>query len=152
MAAKQTPKSTKTTPEVAQEIGVAESTVRSWLSRYTCFVEGHHYIKEESGRTLWLEAGVEFLKTKSGEFSTATETVTINPGEEIIEPILEATAQQLAYIYFEKLPQRVVERIQQMLSNPSPQDAEVLQRAMQRSIAAGATHLIANSTTRRLQG
>jgi transposase len=151
MAAKQTPKSTKTTPEVAQEIGVAESTVRSWLSRYTCFVEGHHYIKEESGRTLWLEAGVEFLKTKSGEFSTVTEIETINPGEEIVEALLSATAQKLAYLYFEKLPQRTVERIQQMLSNPSSEDQEVLQRAMEQSITAGATHLIANSTTRRLQ-
>jgi predicted transcriptional regulator len=151
MAAKQTPKSTKTTPEVAQEIGVAESTVRSWLSRYTCFVEGHHYIKEESGRTLWLEAGVEFRKTKSGEFSTVTEIETINPGEEIVEALLSATAQKLAYLYFEKLPQRTVERIQQMLSNPSSEDQEVLQRAMEQSITAGATHLIANSTTRRLQ-
>jgi hypothetical protein len=152
MAAKQTPKSTKTTPEVAQEIGVVESTVRSWLSRYTCFVEGHHYIKEENGRTLWLEAGVEFLKTKSGEFSTVAAIETVNPGEEIIEPLLSATAQKLAYLYFEKLPQRTVERIQQMLNNPTPEDQEVIQKAMQHSIAAGATHLIANSTTRRLEG
>jgi hypothetical protein len=152
MATKNTPKSCKTTPEVAQQIGVAESTIRSWLSRYTCFVDGHHYIKDEHGRTLWLEAGIEFLTSNSGNFSTVADVATVEPGEEIINPILDASAEKLAYLYFEKLPERVILRIQQILNNPTPQDQEVLQQAMQRSIAAGATHLIANSTTRRLEG
>ncbi|PAX52060.1 hypothetical protein [Brunnivagina elsteri] len=153
MATKQ-PKSTLTTPQVAETIGVAESTVRSWLSRHTCFVEGHHYVKEESGRTLWLEAGVEFLKTRSKEFTDQVleNDIPTGTGEEIIEPLLDATATKLAHSFFQKLPQRTVSRIRQMLANPSDEDREILQQSVQQSIEAGATHLIANTTTRRLVG
>ncbi|MBW4667211.1 MAG: hypothetical protein KME60_07150 [Cyanomargarita calcarea GSE-NOS-MK-12-04C] len=141
-----------TTPQVAEAIGVAEGTVRSWLSRYTCFIENHHYIKEKNGRTLWLEAGVEFLKSRATEFAAPKVAESVAPGEEIIEPLLDATAQKLAYLYFRKLPQRTVERIQQMLHNPTQEDKEVLQQAMQQSIQAGSSHLIANSTAKRLAG
>ncbi|AKG21261.1 helix-turn-helix domain-containing protein [Calothrix sp. 336/3] len=149
---KQLPKSVLTTPQVAEAIGVAEGTVRSWLSRYTCFVEGHHYIKEESGRTLWLEAGVEFLKTRATDFATENATETVAPGEEIIEPLLEATSEALAYLFLEKLPERTVQKIKQMLHNPTDKDKEVLEVAKQKSIQSGASYLIANSTTRRLAG
>lgn len=145
----QLPKTVLTTPQVAAEIGVAESTVRSWLSRHTCFVEGYHYIKEDSGRTLWLEEGVNFLKSRSGEFSEP-EPDTVTFSDDVIDPLIEATAQALAYRYLEKLPSRTVQRIKQILSNPTEQDKEVLQRAVQQSINDGAFVLITNSTAKRL--
>lgn len=155
MPKQQLPKEVLTTPQVAELIGVKEGTVRSWLSRYTCFVEGHHYIKEESGRTLWLAAGVEFLKTRATEFATDNATETVAPDlirDEVLDSLLDTTAQQLAYLYFEKLPERTVQRIRQILQQPTQEDRAVLQKSMQRAIEAGATHLINHSTVRRLPG
>jgi hypothetical protein len=137
-------RSTLTTPQVAQLIGVAEGTVRSWLSRKTCFIEGQHYIKEPSGRTLWLEEGLEFLKNQSSSFVEET-TVTPTVADEILEPLWDTTTASLAEIFLEQLPGRTVARLRKMLATPTEHEREILQKATNLAVEAGVQYLLPGS-------
>lgn len=131
-----------TTPEAAKLIGVSQNTIRSWMSRYPgYFIQDVHFQIEETGRKLWLEEGIEFLKTCP---PTATDDVTQETepdSSDALEPLLEAASNQLAYQFWKELPMRTLQRIQQMRMNPTPEEKELMQQSAREALAIGTFEL-----------
>ncbi|OUL36372.1 hypothetical protein BV372_08115 [Nostoc sp. T09] len=144
-----------TTPEAARETGIPEGTIRSWLTRKRgeFLIDTHIVIEEGTGRKLWTEVGLELLRSRAG--NPSDEEITSEEPEDfdnlVLDPIVEATTERLAIRYFQLLPARTIARIQQMLTNPTPEERELVETSIQNAIAAGTHHLL-NSQTRRLSG
>lgn len=133
MATKQPKK--YTTTEAAKITGIPENTIRSWMSRKPgLFTENLHYTIEESGQKMWTDAGVEFLKTRA---STNTE-----PTQNILEPLLNEAADYYAQRFWEELPARILTRIQQMRTNPTPEEQELMQQSVRTALSIGTFELL----------
>ena len=151
-----------TTPQAAEKTGIPAGTIRSWLSRYTdVFKVNTHIVIEDSGRKMWTEEGISLLQSRKNEADNATVDVAQNDtqdqiqadfDERILEPMLEAGAETLAVKFFQLLPKRTVSRIQQMLTNPTPEDRELVEQSVNTAIASGTVYLLPNSNSRRLAG
>ena len=132
-----------TTPQAAEVTGVNVKTLRSWLTRYPeVFRLDVHVVIDENGRKLWTEEGIERIRQhQSGEsFSESSEDAELDAGEyydQLLEPLLEVATQQLAYKFLEKLPQRVLLRVRQIVTNPTEEDKEALAIARAKTLHQG---------------
>lgn len=142
-----------TTPEASKETGIPEGTIRSWLSRHPGVFEVNvHIVIEDSGRKMWTETGLQLLRSRASE--NAAEDVAENDAGiegDILESLLEAGSQSLAMKFFEQLPTRTIARIRRMLTNPTPEEREIVSESIQTAIGAGTNHLL-QSQPRRLPG
>ncbi len=136
MASKQ-PAKKHTTTEAAQITGINENTIRSWMSRCPGkFVENLHFVIEESGRKLWTDTGVEFLKTRP-----ISETEDAN-ADTAIEALLDEAANYYAQRFFQELPSRVIRRIQQMRTNPTAEEKVLIEASVQNALSIGTFELL----------
>lgn len=134
MAAKQ-PK-LYSTVEASKLTGIPENTIRSWMSRNPGqFVESQHYVIEESGRKMWTEAGVEYLRTRIAD-------TTLEPNDAMLEPLLDAAATAYAYRFWEELPARVLQRIQQMRNNPTTEEKTLMEESVKKTLSVGTFELL----------
>lgn len=134
-----------TTPEAAKLLNVSQNTIRSWMSRYPgYFVQDVHFLIEETGRKLWTEAGVEFLKTCPPTATADAVDEESDAGNAMLEPLLEEASKQLAMRFWQELPMRVLQRIHRMRSQPTPEEMEVMQQSVNEAIKIGTFQLLPN--------
>lgn len=132
-----------TTPQASELTGVNVKTLRTWLVRYPeVFRLDVHLIIDENGRKLWTEEGIERIRQhQAGEsFSESPEDSEPDAGEyydQLIEPLLEIAAEQLAHKFLKKLPQRVLLRVRQIVTNPTEEDKEALAQARANTLQSG---------------
>jgi hypothetical protein len=133
-----------TTPEASKITGIPEGTIRSWMSRHPgIFQVDVHVVVEESGRKLWTEAGLELLRSRSGNATeNAADDVAETDAGTFLEELLDHDSQQLAREYWRLLPGRVLHRIRQMRDNPTPEDREIVATSVRAAINAGTSHLL----------
>lgn len=138
-------KTTYTTPEAAKILSISQNTIRSWMSRYPgYFIQNTHFIIEESGRKLWTELGIEFLKTCPPAATADAIAEEPDAGDEMLEPLLEEASKQLAVRFWQKLPMRTLQRIQRMREQPTPEEIEVMQQSVDNAIKIGTFQLLPN--------
>ncbi|WP_088242351.1 hypothetical protein [Calothrix rhizosoleniae] len=129
-----------TTGEAAEQTGIPEGTIRSWMSRRPgAFTIDVDIIVEKSGRKMWTEAGLATLRQQRG---TADESPGASYLDDILEPLLDAGSKQLAHYYFQQLPLRTLRRIQLMMANPSDEERQIVQQAVDQAINQGTTALL----------
>lgn len=131
-----------TTPEAAKLTGIPENTIRSWMRRHPdVFHTDLHVIIEQSGRKLWTDAGIELLQSRNASIP-ALEVDAETDADNLLELILDHDASQLAREYWRQLPARVLHRIKQMKTNPTPEDRELVQASFRAAITAGTHNLL----------
>ncbi|MBD2204952.1 hypothetical protein H6G33_04165 [Calothrix sp. FACHB-1219] len=131
-----------TTPQASQVTGIPEGTIRSWLSRHPgVFQIDVHLIADEHGQKLWTEAGIELLRSRRAS-KNAADDVAENDAGDLLESLLDHSAETLALEYWRLLPGRVLHRIKQMQQNPTPQQRQVIQTSVHAAINAGTEHLL----------
>lgn len=143
-----------TTPEAAKLTGIPEGTIRAWLSRHAGLFElGKHLVKEESGRKLWTQEGIELLRSRAAASKDATENAThtaansatddqfVSPTD-FLETILDHGSEELATEYFRQLPGRTLERIKRMLHSPTAEERLVVKSSVTEAIALGRVQLL----------
>lgn len=120
-----------TTTELAAQMGVQPSTIRSWSSRYSEQIqEGTHFIKEGS-RKLWTVAALQL-------FQNATENATPEVSE-CVAPALQTVAEAIAWATLEaQLPGQVQASINRILTNPTDMDQQRLLTILSR-VGSGVT-------------
>jgi hypothetical protein len=124
------------TPEASELTKIPESTIRNWMSCHPgLFIEGTHYLIEESGRKMWTEVGIEFLKTRTQ--SSETES-----NETFLDALLDDAASFYAEKFYQELPVRVLRRIQQMRTNPTEAEQQLIQDSTQRALSIGTFELL----------
>ena len=129
-----------TTGQAAEKTGIPEGTIRSWMSRRPgTFTIGVDIIVEESGRKMWTETGLTTLQKQRGD---ADESPGATSFDDILEPLLDDGSRQLAYKFFEQLPLRTLHRIQLMMANPSDEERQIVQQAVDRAINQGTIALL----------
>ncbi len=134
-----------TTPEAAKLIGVSQNTIRSWMSRYPgYFIQDVHFQIEETGRKLWLESGIEFLKTCPPTATDDVDAEESSATDAMLEPLLEEASKQLAVRFWQELPMRTLQRIQRMREQPTPEEMEVMQQSVGDAIKIGTFQLLPN--------
>lgn len=134
-----------TTPEAAKLIGVSQNTIRSWMSRYPgYFIQDVHFQIEDTGRKLWLEEGIEFLKTCPPTVTTDAVDEESDAADTMLEPLLEEASKQLAVRFWQELPMRTLQRIQRMREQPTPEEMEVMQQSVDDAIKIGTFQLLPN--------
>ncbi len=143
-----------TTPEAAKLLGIPEGTIRSWLSRDVGIFEiDKHLIIQENGRKVWTEEGIKLLGSRSAT-TPATENATpiaansdsksdafVSP-HDFLEEVLDDSATQLALRFYQELPNRTLQRIQQMMQNPSKEERELVKTSVQTALAMGRLQLL----------
>lgn len=140
-----------TTPEASQATGIPEGTIRSWLSRHPgAFEVGHHLVIEPTGRKMWTDAGIEFLKTRNT--ANATENATPDAannvehnGAQFLLDWVDADAQQLALHYWNLLPSRTLQHIRRMGIAPTSQERETVVNAVTTAAQVGIMELLPGS-------
>lgn len=132
-----------TTAEVSEKTGIPQGTIRSWLTRHPeLFQVNEHVQIDEHGRKLWTPEGIkQLLKRKDSSTEEQSEEVEITENNYLLEKLLEAGAEQLATIFFEQLPKKTVERISRMLSNPTPEEKELINSSVNRALNSGVNYL-----------
>ncbi|MDJ0674388.1 MAG: hypothetical protein QNJ36_03130 [Calothrix sp. MO_167.B42] len=132
-----------TTAEAAKQTGIPEGTIRSWMSRrpgaFTIDVDV--VIEKESGRKMWTETGLQALLRERGITEESPEDSSATTLEAMLEPLLEETSKQLAHKFFEQLPLRTLRRIQMMMANPSEEEQQIVQQAVDAAINQGSIAL-----------
>jgi hypothetical protein len=140
-----------TTPEASKETGIAEGTIRSWLSRHAGVFEiDRHVVIDESGRKLWTEEGLNLLRSRSGSGDKSAENATATAAksdsftspQDFLEEVLEDSATQLALRFYQELPSRTLQRIQQMMQNPTQEEKELIKTSVQSALAIGRLQLL----------
>jgi hypothetical protein len=134
---------TYTTQQAAEITGIPIGTIRSWMSRCPgLFKQGMHFVIEDSGRKMWTPTGIEFLKTRPATRSTEQQT---NDSEAdfsaFLEPILEGASKRLAYQFWQELPVRTLQRIQQMRTAPTEEERELMQQSVDDALRIGTFEL-----------
>lgn len=138
---------TYTTQQAAEITGIPIGTIRSWMSRCPgLFKQDIHFVIEDSGRKMWTQAGIEFLKTRPTKPIEQLSSDDIEPDTEpdfsaFLEPILEATSKQLAYQFWKELPIRTLQRIQQMRIAPTEEERELMQQSVDGALRIGTFEL-----------
>lgn len=136
---------TYTTPEAAKILSISQNTIRSWMSRYPgYFVQDKHFIIEESGRKLWTELGLDFLKTCPPTDRETEREPDPDAATALIDSLLEASSEQLAIRFWQELPMRTLQRIARMRSQPTPQEMELMQKSVDDAIKIGTFELLPN--------
>lgn len=91
-----------------------------------------------------------FKPDDESENSEPIDSDPIEVNTNIIEPLLEGTANQLAHEFWRQLPSRVISRIQQMRHNPTPEDAQIVRQSFEAALGEGTLHLLPNDDRRLL--
>jgi hypothetical protein len=126
-----------TTVEASKLTNIPENTIRSWMSREPGqFEMGRHYIVEESGRKMWTEVGIEFLKTRTDDHVEAENL------DAMLDPLLDAAATRYAYRFWEELPARVLYKIQQMRTNPTEDEKLRMEESVKKTLSVGTFELL----------
>lgn len=119
------------TSQASEVTGIPSGTIRSWLSRHQeIFLLGVHLIKDEHGRNLWTDAGIELLRQRAA--NNATETATPNDAffdagtDAISQEYLNLAADVRAKYILRELPMRTLQRLRELISD-SPEVRESLQ-------------------------
>ncbi|NJN13663.1 MAG: hypothetical protein HC815_39550 [Richelia sp. RM1_1_1] len=144
-----------TTSEASQKTGIPEGTIRSWLVRHPELFQVDVHVKiDQNGRKLWTNEGINQLLAKKNP-NPSESLPSVETGEEsteeyqtVLEELLEAGAERLAYRYFELLPYRLILRIQRMLSNPTPEEKTLIGDSVKNALGSGVGYLLPNSEVR----
>ena len=120
-----------TTTQASEVTGIPSGTIRSWLSRHSeIFLLGVHLVKDEHGRNLWTDAGIELLKQRAT--NSAAETATPNDAffdagtDAIANQFLDLAADIRARHILRELPLRTLARLRELISD-SPEVRDSLQ-------------------------
>lgn len=141
---------TYTTPEAAEKTGIPQGTIRSWLTRYPeLFQIGVHIEVDEHNRKLWTQEGIkQLLKRRDAGGEENLNEVDFDEKNYLLEKLLEAGAEQMAIRFFDLLPLRTVERISQMLSNPTPEEKERIKQSVMNAVDSGVNYLTPKAVRR----
>jgi DNA-directed RNA polymerase specialized sigma24 family protein len=135
-----------TTPEVAKQTGIPESTIRTWLTRHPeVFQFDVHVITDEHKQKLWTEAGIELLQSRRASKNATDDDANFDAesdAPDLLESLLESDAQRLANEYWRLLPGRTLQRIKQMRDNPTPEQRQIVQLSVRAALNAGTEHLL----------
>ncbi|WP_414572713.1 hypothetical protein [Nostoc sp. CCY 9925] len=134
-----------TTPEAAELTGIKEATIRSWLRRHPqVFQLDVHLVVDEHGQKLWTDAGIDLLRSRAPKNALDNDANfdTDDDAPDLLESLLEDSAQQLARQYWRLLPGRVLHRIKQMKDNPTPEERKIVQTSVRAAINSGTAHLL----------
>lgn len=139
---------TYTTRQAAEKTGIPIGTIRSWMSRCPgLFKQDIHFVIEESGRKMWTSTGIEFLKTRPATAKSTEQPTNDDDSNskadfsDFLEPILEAASKQLAYQFWQELPVRTLQRIQQMRIAPTEEEREIMQQSVDGALRIGTFEL-----------
>ena len=118
------------TNQVAERLGIAPGTVRTWKKRYEKqLIEGQHWVSQD-GSNYWTITGLEFLTAiKNGSPETLPdpedETVSDSTETPLLErysSLLDAIAQALTPNLLDRLDRAVMTNIKQSVSKPINQN------------------------------
>lgn len=127
--------------EASRATGIADGTIRSWLSRHSeIFVIGKHIVEQE-GKRFWTDEGLALLKKRAAENAAngaansdaeTVEAVNSSLSNLVLDKMLDSTARQLAIDFFSLLPDRVVFHVQRMMRDPSPEERELVEASVEK--------------------
>lgn len=132
-----------TTPEVSQLTGIKEGTIRSWLSRYPeVFILGTHIIKDENGKNLWTEAGLQLLKSRNNPEQATVDSDKQSAIDQFVDELLERDSEFIVQQYLLRLPSRVHQKLQQVRCNPTDKHKEAVTVAVNAIVTSTPTYLL----------